>query len=290
MKILLLAVAALGLGAWNSGSQEPAPGIKVVEVSDKVAMLMGRGGNIGVMKGDDGVLMIDTQYAQFEQDIRKAMATFTDGVPTYVVNTHWHGDHVGGNLGFGKDGLLIAHQNVRARMQKGGRGAGPADPGALPEITYDDGLTLHWNGEAVHVVHLPVGHTDGDSVVIFSDSNVVHMGDLMFHKRFPFIDASSGGDVRGYVKSLQAVLKQIPADAKIIPGHGELATRADLVGEVKMVEECIAIMEQRIKDGLSREDAVAAGLPDKFAPWSWQFITTEKWLDALYQGLSTKKK
>ena len=137
-------------------------------MTDNIAMLKGYGGNIGVMKGDDGVLMIDTQFAQFEDGIREAMAKFTDGNPTYVVNTHWHGDHVGGNLGFGKDGLLIAHQNVRARMKTGGRGNGPADPAALPEITFDDGLTLHWNGEAVHVLHLPVGHTDGHSVVIFS--------------------------------------------------------------------------------------------------------------------------
>jgi cyclase len=288
MKILLLAITALGLGAWNGTTQEPAPEIQVIEVTENIAMLKGFGGNIGVMKGDDGVLMIDTQFAQFEEDIRKAMAKFTEGKPTYVVNTHWHGDHVGGNLAFGKDGLLIAHQNVRLRMIKGGRGNGPADPAALPEITFDDGLTLHWNGEPVHVIHLPVGHTDGDSVVIFSKSKVVHMGDLMFHKLFPFIDASSGGNARGYVKSLQAVLKQIPADAKIIPGHGELATRDDLVAEVAMIEDCIAIMEQRIKDGMSREDAVDAGLPEKYAAWSWQFITTEKWLDALYQELSKK--
>jgi len=290
LKILLLAVAALGLGAWNSGSQEPAPEIEVVEVTDNIAMLKGYGGNIGVMKGDDGVLMIDTQFAQFEDGIREAMAKFTDGNPTYVVNTHWHGDHVGGNLGFGKDGLLIAHQNVRARMKTGGRGNGPADPAALPEITFDDGLTLHWNGEAVHVLHLPVGHTDGHSVVIFSKSKVVHMGDLMFHKLFPFIDGSSGGAVRGYVKSLQAVLKRIPADAKIIPGHGELATREDLVAEVAMIEDCIAIMEQRIKDGLSQEAAIDAGLPEKYAAWSWQFISTEKWLNALYQELIKEEK
>ncbi len=288
MKILLLAAAALGLGALNSGLQEPAPEIKVVEVTDNIAMLVGFGGNIGVMRGDDGVLMIDTQFAQFEEGIRKAMAKFTDGQPTYVVNTHWHGDHVGGNLGFGKDGLLIAHQNVRARMIKGGRGAGPADPGALPEITYDDGLTLHWNGEAVHVVHLPVGHTDGDSVVIFTGSKVVHMGDLMFHKLFPFIDVGSGGDVKGYVKSMKKVLQLAPADAKVIPGHGPLATRADLEAEIAMIEDCIAIVEKRIKEGMSREDAVAAGLPEKYAEWSWQFITTEKWLDTLYQALSPK--
>lgn len=289
MKIFLLAVAALGLGAWNSGSQEPAPEIKVVEVTDNIAMLVGFGGNIGVMKGDDGVLMIDTQFAQFESGIREAMAKFTDGKPTYVVNTHWHGDHVGGNLGFGKDGLLIAHQNVRARMKKGGRGAGPADPGALPEITYKDGLTLHWNGEPVHVLHLPTGHTDGDSVVLFTKSKVVHMGDLMFHKLFPFVDVTSGGDVIGYVQSLKAALKLIPADAKIIPGHGELATRADLEGEVAMMEDCIKIVKGRIAEGLSQAEAVDLGLPEKYAAWSWQFITTEKWLTTLYQELSKEK-
>jgi len=231
-------------------------------------------------------LMIDTQYAQYENPIRKAIAKIAQGNPQYVINTHWHGDHTGGNLAFGADGILVAHQNVRARLMKGGRGEGPAKAGALPRITYDEGLTLHWNEESVHVVHIPVGHTDGDSVIFFPKSNVLHMGDLFFNHMFPFVDMESGGRVRGYLQSVEAVLTQVTPDMKIIPGHGELADRDDLLASAEMLRTCIKIMDQRIAEGMTLEQAVDAGLPEKYASWSWNFITTEKWLGTLYTDLS----
>jgi cyclase len=289
MKFLLLATAALGLGAISSAPQEPTPEIQIIPVAGQVSMLVGNGGNIGIMAGVDGLLMVDTQYAQSAEPIRAAIAKIASGKPQYVINTHWHGDHTGGNLAFGADGVLVAHQNVRARLMSGGRGSDPAKDGALPKITYDEGLTLHWNKESVHVVHIPVGHTDGDSVVFFPESNVLHMGDLFFNHMFPFVDLESGGSVRGYLQSVEAVLTQVGPDMKIIPGHGQLASREDLVATASMLRACIKIMEERIAQGLTIKQAVDAGLPEEYASWSWNFITTEKWLGTLYFDLSRKE-
>lgn len=287
MKLLLLLAAALGLGAFSASLPQDEPEFKLTKVAGQVSMLTGVGGNIGVMVGEDGVLMIDTQFAQYEKPIREAIKGITEGTPEYVINTHWHGDHTGGNVAFGADGLLVAHDNVRARLLKGGRGKGPAEAAALPEITYQDGLTIHWNDEAVRVVHFPTGHTDGDSVVFFPKSKVVHMGDLMFNGMFPFIDLESGGDVRGYLKSVETVFAMLGDDIQIIPGHGKLATLEDMQSNIDMMRECIAIMELRIAEGLTEEAAVAAGLPDKYASWSWNFISTEKWLATLYTSIKS---
>ena len=287
MKLLLLLAAALGLGAFSASLPQDEPEFKLTKVAGQVSMLTGVGGNIGVMVGEDGVLMIDTQFAQYEKPIREAIKGITEGTPEYVINTHWHGDHTGGNVAFGADGLLVAHDNVRARLLKGGRGKGPAEAAALPEITYQDGLTIHWNDEAVRVVHFPTGHTDGDSVVFFPKSKVVHMGDLMFNGMFPFIDLESGGDVRGYLKSVETVFAMLGDDIQIIPGHGKLATLEDMQSYIDMMRECIAIMELRIAEGLTEEAAVAAGLPDKYASWSWNFISTEKWLATLYTSIKS---
>jgi cyclase len=289
MKFFLLATAALGLGALSSTPQEPAAAHQIIPVAGQVSMLVGSGGNIGIMAGDDGLLMVDTQYDHQVEGIRTALGKIAKGNPSYVINTHWHGDHTGGNLAFGVDGVLVAHQNVRARLMSGGRGAGPAKEGALPKITYDEGLTLHWNHESVHVVHIPVGHTDGDSVVFFPESNVLHMGDLFFNHMFPFIDLESGGSVRGYLQSVEAVLTQVGPDMKIIPGHGELADREDLLGYAQMLRTSIGLMEKRIAEGMTIKQAVDAGLPEEYASWSWGFIPTEKWLGTLYTDLSRKK-
>jgi glyoxylase-like metal-dependent hydrolase (beta-lactamase superfamily II) len=240
------------------------------------------------MVGDDGILMIDTQFAQYEKPIRETIAKIAEGAPQYVVNTHWHGDHVGGNLAFGAEGVLVAHEKVRSRMKKGAGERKPAMPKELPVITYTDGLTIHWNDEDVRLVHFPLGHTDGDTVVFFSDSKVVHLGDLMFNGMFPFIDLESGGDVRGYYQTSQSLTAMLGDDIKIIPGHGKLATLKDLQAQAEMLRECIEIMELRIANGLSEEDAVEAGLPQKYASWSWSFIPTEKWLATLYKGLKSK--
>jgi cyclase len=290
MKAVLLAVSALALGALTATArQDPEPKVEVVPVAGQVSMLVGQGGNIGIMKGDEGMLMIDTQFDFMEAPIRKAIAKIAEGYPSYLVNTHWHGDHVGGNLGFAKGSVVIAQENVRARMKVGGRGAGPADPAALPDLTYNKGMTVHYNGEAVHLIHFPKSHTDGDTVVFFAGSKVVHMGDLMFNRMFPFIDLSSGGDVRGYLQSQEIILSMVKADDKVIPGHGPLASRADLAASVAMLQTSVKLVQTRIDEGMSESEAVKAGLPDEYASWSWGFVDTNRWLQTVYRSLTQER-
>jgi len=288
MKLILLVAAALGLGAFTTSTSQDDPAFDLIPVAGQVSMLSGVGGNIGIMVGDDGILMIDTQFAEYEQPIREAIKEIAAGAPRYVVNTHWHGDHVGGNLAFGAEGVLVSHDKVRARMKNGAGERLPAAAGALPAITYSDAMTLYWNAEAVQLMYFPKGHTDGDTVVFFPDSKVVHLGDLMFNGMFPFIDLESGGDVRGYLKSTETLLAMLGDDIKIIPGHGKMATLQDLRAQANMLRDSIQIMEVRIAEGMTSEEAIEAGLPEEYAPWSWNFIPTEKWLGTLYVGLKVR--
>jgi glyoxylase-like metal-dependent hydrolase (beta-lactamase superfamily II) len=241
------------------------------------------------MKGAEGMLMIDSQFAHMEAPIRKAIATISEGSPSYLVNTHWHGDHVGGNLAFAKGSVVIAQENVRSRMKAGGRGAGPADPAALPDFTYNEGMTVHYNGEAVHLIHFPKSHTDGDTVVFFEGSKVVHMGDLMFNRMFPFIDLGSGGDVEGYLHSQEIVLSMLEEGDKVIPGHGPLASPADLKASVEMLQTSVKLVQARIDEGMDESEAVKAGLPDEYASWSWGFVDTNKWLQTVYRSLTAER-
>ncbi len=290
MKAVLLAVSALALGALSaSARQDPEPTVEVIPVAGQVSMLVGRGGNIGIMNGAEGMLMIDTQFANMETPIRKAIATIAEGSPSYLVNTHWHGDHVGGNLGFAQGSVVLAQENVRSRMKVGGRGAGPADPAALPDLTYNEGMTVHYNGEAVRLIHFPKSHTDGDTVVFFEGSKVVHMGDLMFNRMFPFIDLSSGGDVAGYLRSQEIVLSMLEEGDKVIPGHGALASSADLAASVAMLKTSVKLMQARIDEGMSESEAVKAGLPDEYASWSWGFVDTNRWLQTVYRSLTQER-
>lgn len=290
MKAVLLAGTALTLGVLSATArQEPGPTVKVVPVAGQVSMLVGQGGNIGIMKGEEGMLMIDSQFDFMEQPIRKAIAEIAAGNPSYLINTHWHGDHVGGNLGFAKNSVVIAQENVRARMKVGGRGAGPADAAALPDFTYNEGMTVHYNGEAVHLIHFPKSHTDGDTVVFFDGSKVVHMGDLMFNRMFPFIDLGSGGDVAGYLASQEMVLSMLEEGDKVIPGHGPLASPADLAASVEMLRVSVKLVQERIDSGMTESEAVQAGMPEAYASWSWNFVDTNRWLQTVYRSLTQER-
>lgn len=290
MKLTWLALPlALGAGAL-AGAQDPAQAqFQAKLVAGRVHLLEGGfGGNIGVQSGPDGLLMIDDQFANLADKIREQLQAI-GGAPKFLINTHWHGDHTGGNAAFGREMTILAHENVRQRLstpqQRAGRPpSAAAPPEALPVITYTDGLTLHFNGEAVRVLHLP-GHTDGDSVVLFTESKVAHLGDLFFSGRFPFVDRDSGGDVLALTATVQRLLTELPDDYRIIPGHGPISGKAELREYLRMLESSTALVRERRAQGLSREQAVAAGLPAEWQSWSWPFIDTAAWVGTVYDCL-----
>lgn len=298
----VLLIAAAGCQRATSTTAEPTDRqpprvegdddvtIKTIPVAGTVYVLEGRGGNIGISAGDDGVLMIDSQFLPLAPKLKEAIAALGKGEPHFLINTHWHGDHTGGNPAFGVDAHIIAHDNVRARVaaQQSARGRTiePLPPEGLPIVTYPDRLTLHYNGEEIRVVHLPTGHTDGDSVVYFTGSNVVHMGDHYFNGRFPFVDLASGGDVEQYRDNVAAVLEMIPASAKVIPGHGAVSDVAALRTYHAMLTETIDTVRGHMAKGKSLDQIKAAGLGAKWNGWGSGFIDEPAWITTIYESLS----
>jgi glyoxylase-like metal-dependent hydrolase (beta-lactamase superfamily II) len=263
--------------------------IKATKVAGNVYMLEGSGGNIGVTVGEDGVLMIDDQYAPLAERIQAAIEKLGGGKPKFILNTHWHGDHTGGNAHFGRDGTIIAHKNVRERLatkqELFGRSIEPQPKVALPAITYEDSLSVHFNGEELRVMHLPHGHTDGDSVVFFTGAKVVHMGDLMFMGGFPFVDLDHGGDVEGYARNFDTVMKQVIPDMKVIPGHGPLSTLDDMKTFQRMLTETISLVKKKTADGKSIDQIKSEGVPEEWKSWGDGFIKTDRWLETIHKSL-----
>jgi glyoxylase-like metal-dependent hydrolase (beta-lactamase superfamily II) len=268
--------------------------IKATHVAGSVYMLEGGGGNIGVSVGPDGVFVIDDQFAPLAEKIKAAIAKLDGGKIKFVLNTHWHGDHVGGNAEFGREALILAHTNVRKRLATEqtlfGRKIDPLPREALPVITFDESLSIHFNNEEIRIVHFPGGHTDGDSVVFFTGSKVVHMGDLIFAGTFPFVDLEHGGDVVGYTENIDAIIGELPKDAQIIPGHGPLSNLDDLKAYHRMLVETTAVVRQRIAVGKTEQEIRTEGLPDEWSRWSGRFITTDEWLGIVYRSLTKKNR
>ncbi len=264
--------------------------VKTHKVAGNVLMLEGAGGNIGVTTGADGLLIIDDQFAPLADKIRAALKEINSaGRLRFVLNTHWHGDHTGGNAAFGAEATIIAHANVRKRLSTESRVMGttvPASPAvALPVITYDNTVYLHFNGEEIRVVHFPNGHTDGDSVVFFTASNVIHLGDDFFAGRFPFVDLENGGDVEGLTRNIAEIIAKAPAGVKLIPGHGPISTIDDLKNYHAMLVETTSIVRGRMSQGKTVEQIKAEGLPEKWASWGTGFIKTDRWLETVFNSL-----
>jgi len=266
------------------GGAAAQTGVTTHHVAGPVHMIEGRGGNIGVSAGTDGLLIIDTQYANMAGPIQDALDELNNGPLAFVINTHFHGDHTGGNAALADDTPVVAHENVRTRLI--GR-RDPADPelrNALPWVTYDDDLTLYFNDERIDIVHFPSGHTDGDSMIFFRGSNVVHMGDHFFVERFPFIDLAAGGDVQGYIANVEKALEVLPDDIRIIPGHGALATKDDLRAFHTLLTESVGHIRERIEAGLDHEAIEDEGMPEKFAEAAAGFVGERRWISIVYQS------
>lgn len=249
---MLIGMVVITLGAPLAHAQDQDFSKIVVEaqqLADGVYMLTGSGGNIGASVGEDGVIIIDDQFAPLTQKIQEALAKLSPKPVRFVVNTHWHPDHTGGNENFGKVGsVIVAHDNVRRRMSVKSFNqffnretlASPKD--ALPIVTFEKDVTLHYNGEELHVFHIDNAHTDGDGLIMFRKANVLHMGDTFFNGMYPFIDASSGGSIDGMIAAADLVLGMVNEDTRIIPGHGPLASSKDL----KAFRGMLATLRDRI--------------------------------------------
>ncbi len=264
--------------------------LAVSPVAGSIHMINGQGGNIGVSVGADGFLMVDDKFAPLADQIRAQLEGLGEGELKFLLNTHFHGDHTGGNEVFGVETPIIAHHNVRARLmteqRRGDRVTPPAPPAAWPVITFDDAISIHFNGEEVKVLHVPHAHTDGDALIFFTGSNVVHMGDTFFNQRFPFVDIDSGGAVEGVIAAGRAVLAHADDETRIIPGHGPVASPSDLETYLRMIEETRAAVAAGIEAGHSLEALQEAGAGDEWASWGDGFISTERWIATLHRDLT----
>ncbi|MDA7670474.1 MBL fold metallo-hydrolase [Verrucomicrobia bacterium] len=259
--------------------------IKTTHVAGSVYMLEGRGGNIGVSVGEDGILIVDNQFDNMAPQIEAALADLGKGELKFVLNTHWHGDHTGGNAHFGQKATVLAHENVRERLKN--KSGTPKS--ALPVITFKESSSVHFNGEEIRLLHLGAGHTDGDVIIWFTDSNVIHMGDQFFNGRFPYIDLASGGRVLGYQRNVTKILNALPEGAKIIPGHGPLGDKQDLQNFSTMLMETINPVRQAISQGKTLDQIKAAGVDEKYKAWAVGFINTPRWLQIVYNSLTSER-
>ncbi|MCH9691680.1 MAG: MBL fold metallo-hydrolase [Gammaproteobacteria bacterium] len=268
--------------------------VKPHKVTENIYMLTGAGGNIGVFTGKDGVFMVDDQYAPLSKKIQSVLHKLSDKPLRFVINTHWHGDHTGGNENMGKVGaLIVAHDNVRKRMsskqfmQAFGTEVPAAPPSALPIVTFTDATTFYWNDDEVHVKHVAPAHTDGDSIVIFKKGNVIHMGDTFFNGSYPFIDLSSGGSIDGLISSAKQVLVIADDQTKIIPGHGPLASKKDLQRYCDLLVKLRARIKGLMDAGDSKEQVIAKKPTRKFdAQYGQGFMTPDLWTGIVYDSLS----
>ena len=272
--------------------------IKVTQVAGTVYMLEGAGGNIGASVGEDGIVIVDDQYAPLAGKIEAALKGVTDKKIRFIINTHYHGDHTGGNAIFQKQAPVIAHENVRKRLEEGLTAgnlgsikfeAKPEPKEALPILTFDHDMTVHLNGEDIRAIHFPSGHTDGDSIIFFPKSNVVHMGDDFVRYGFPFLDLGSGGSVEGMIAAMEEVLPKLPSDVKVSPGHGGVSNLDDVRDYLKMLKETRAAVEKGVKSGKTLQQLKQEKVLEPWKKWSGDFITSDVFAETLYNDLTGKR-
>ncbi|RKF03644.1 glyoxylase-like metal-dependent hydrolase (beta-lactamase superfamily II) [Tenacibaculum lutimaris] len=293
MKALQLIFIIFFFSSLNLTSQEKEVKITVEKLTDRVYVLKGQGGNIGLFIGDDCVFMIDDQFAPLSKKIQAAIKTITDKPVTYLINTHWHGDHTGGNANFQKEGaIIVSHENVRKRMSvdqivRGEkRLASPEE--ALPVITFSEDMQFYMNKEPILITHVHNAHTDGDVLVYFVNSNVLHVGDAYFQGKFPYIDIDSGGSIDGYIKGIKTIMRITDTTTKIIPGHGKVTTKEELKEYLEMLEDLKTQIFKEIEKGASLKDVKNnAKITEKYKGYNG-WITEDKIKEAIYKSLKIK--
>jgi len=281
----LLAANSLPALVSPAQAQQAEIAVDTTALGDGLYMLStGVAGNLAVLNGPDGIVMVDDQLPNTGGLIEGAVVEISGGdAPRFIVNTHWHGDHTGGNAHFGQLGTTIAaHHNIRARLAAAEDEWAQA-PGTLPILTFGEDLTFHMNGQTVEAVHIPAAHTDGDAMVNFREANVLHMGDTFFSGRFPFIDLAAGGTVDGFIAAMERGLEIAGDDTRIIPGHGPLSTRVELQAALDMLREATFRIRTLVEGGADLEAVrAAAPLADFHDDWNWGFITTDRMVQTLY--------
>lgn len=268
--------------------------IETIPVAENIYMLRGEGGNIGVTVGDDGVMLIDDQYAPLTDKIKAAVAEISDEPIKFLLNTHWHPDHTGGNENLGNSGVVIvAHDEVYTRMSTEQfnealqRTTPASPPAALPKITYNDTVTFHLNGQNIQGFHVETAHTDGDTVIYFPEADVIHTGDIYFNGMYPFIDTSSGGSIAGMIQGVDKILALAGTETKIIPGHGALSNRTELETYRQMLVDVKSTTENAIAQGQSLEEFIASKPTAKYDDtWGGGFLKPEDFLTIVYESLA----
>jgi glyoxylase-like metal-dependent hydrolase (beta-lactamase superfamily II) len=298
--LLIVFGVALAVGgvAHAQGQDFDKVTIKTTKITEGVYMLEGAGGNIGVSVGEDGVIVIDDQYAPLTPKIQAAITAISPKPIKFVINTHWHGDHVGGNENMAAAGaVIVAHENVRKRMSTEQfvelmkRKVPPSPAKALPVVTFTDDITMHFNGEDIHVIHADPAHTDGDAIVVFPKAKVVHMGDDYMTISYPFADLSSGGAYDGFVAVTEKVVGMADDSFKIIPGHGPLSNRAELKAWHDMLVEIRAAVKKQADAGKKLDAIQKMGLTAKWdEKWGQKFIKPDQVVDFAFQAVTAKKK
>lgn len=271
--------------------------VKITKVAGNVYLLQGSGGNIAASVGDDGILLVDAEYVPLGDKILAALSSVAPGKQVrYVINTHYHTDHTGGNVFWGSRGaVIIAQANVRKRLADGSTGGSggnmnfkqpPAPNAALPAITYKDEMSISFNGEEIRVTHFPAAHTDGDSVVYFTKSNVVHMGDIFVRYGLPFSDIRGGGSIQGMIAACDKIAGALPSDVKVIPGHGDLANLDDVRAYTKMLNDTMAVAQKALSEHKTLQQMKQENI---LAPWANKargFVKTDTFMDELYYSLT----
>jgi glyoxylase-like metal-dependent hydrolase (beta-lactamase superfamily II) len=289
---VLFSLMIFWLTVQSTVAQEDAT-IESTKLTDQIYMLTGHGGNLGVFIGQDGTFLIDDQFAPLTEKIIAELMVLGGDIPRFLINTHYHGDHTGGNENLGKAGtLIVSHDNVRERLQGGSfirefnMLIPPAAPVALPVVTFSEDITFHLNGDTVQVIHIPHSHTDGDAIIHFVEANVIHAGDIIFNGFYPFIDVSHGGTIKGMIEGTKLVLSLADDNTKIIPGHGPLTAKAELSGYLQMLETAYERLRKLKADGKTAQEAIEMKpLADLEKEWGDGIFNGDKWIEIIYPGV-----